>query len=646
MNLRWSLLGLLLGSGLLAQRLPESWRVSDPELAAYFAAEVARLEHRCLTDVQTLSDWQAQREERRRQLLDMLGLWPLPPRTDLHPVVTGVVDGDDFLVEKLQFQSQPGLYVTANLYVPKGLTRPAPAVLYVCGHSPVKTNDVSYGNKAAYQHHGIWFAQHGYVCLVLDTLQLGEIQGDHHGTYRLGQWWWNRRGYSPAGVEAWNGVRALDYLESRSEVDRQRIGMTGRSGGGSYTWTAAAIDERVRAAAPVAGMTDLRNQVVDGAVEGHCDCMFFVNTYRWDFPLNVALIAPRPLLLVNTDSDTLFPLDGVQRVFAEARRIYGLYDAYDQIGLVIGPGPHEDSQNLQVPVLRWFDRHLKGESPPLTDAAERLFSPDQLRVFETLPADQRNTRIQETFGPTAHPLPTDRAALRRELLERVFGGWPDDPGPLALREVAVEEHEGLRLRGWEFSSQPQVTLRLFAMDRPGNPLRSVRLTLFDDAGWARWRAALPAQFGRALGAQEANPDPASHAEDVLPGDGELWVWFAPRGLGPHAWPGDERKQIQLRRRFQLLGQTADGMRVWDIRRALEAVRRLSGATEVEVTAAGRLASLAALAALMDDQPPVLRLRALPESRDDEADLLNFTRVVEASRLREILGRHTQVTITP
>jgi len=210
---RWTLLfGFVIGWTAPAQRLPDSWRISDSHLSAYFESEVVRLESGCLADVQTLSDWTSQREERRRQLFEMLGLWPNPPRTELKAVVTGTVDGDDFTVENVQFQSQPGLYVTANLYLPKGLIRPAPAVLYACGHAQVKTNDISYGNKTAYQHHGIWFARHGYVCLTIDTLQLGEIQGDHHGTYRLGQWWWNRRGYTPAGVEAWNGIRALDYL--------------------------------------------------------------------------------------------------------------------------------------------------------------------------------------------------------------------------------------------------------------------------------------------------------------------------------------------------------------------------------------------------------------------------------------------------
>ena len=83
--------------------------------------------------------------------------------------------------------------------------------------------------------------------------------------------------------------------------------MTGRSGGGSYTWTVAALDDRVRVAAPVAGITDLQNHVVDGAVDGHCDCMFYVNTYRWDFPTAAALLAPRPLLICNSDKDTDLP---------------------------------------------------------------------------------------------------------------------------------------------------------------------------------------------------------------------------------------------------------------------------------------------------------------------------------------------------
>ena len=161
-------------------------------------------------------------------------------------------------------------------------------------------------------------------------------------------WWWLNRGYTPAGVEAWNCVRSLDYLLSRAEVDGARLGVTGRSGGGAYSWWIAAIDDRIQAAVPVAGITDLENHVIDGCVEGHCDCMFFVNTYRWDYPQLAALIAPRPLLISNTDRDRIFPLDGVVRTHAKVARIYDLYDAADKLALHVTAGPHKDTQELRM----------------------------------------------------------------------------------------------------------------------------------------------------------------------------------------------------------------------------------------------------------------------------------------------------------
>ncbi|HSU67295.1 MAG TPA: CocE/NonD family hydrolase, partial [Tepidisphaeraceae bacterium] len=297
---------------------------ADQMLADYFRIETERLSSRCLADIHTADDWNAKKGEYRRELLEMLGLWPMPARTDLKPVITGTIDHDDFVVEKLQFQSSPGLYVTGDLFRPKDSTKPLPAILYVCGHAKVKEGNTSLGNKTFYQHHGEWFARNGYVCLVIDSLELGEIEGIHHGTYNLGMWWWHDRGYTPAGVEAWNGIRAIDYLCSRPDVDPSRIGMTGRSGGGATTWYVSALDERVKVSVPVAGITDLQNHVVDGTIEGHCDCMFMDNTYRWDFPLVAALVSPRPLLISNSDKDTIFPLDGVYRLHEKVRRIYKL----------------------------------------------------------------------------------------------------------------------------------------------------------------------------------------------------------------------------------------------------------------------------------------------------------------------------------
>src|SRR5690606_10393315 len=190
----------------------------DALLAEYFKIQTAELTEQNFAEIKNLEDWTSRRSEYRRQLLEMLGLDPMPKRTSLNPVVMGTVESDGVVAERLYFQSLPGLYVTANLYRPIRKTEPLPAILYVCGHAKSKVDGVSLGNKTAYQHHGEWFARNGYVCLTIDTIQLGEIEGIHHGTYRQGMWWWNNRGYTSAGVEAWNCIRALDYLPSRDEV--------------------------------------------------------------------------------------------------------------------------------------------------------------------------------------------------------------------------------------------------------------------------------------------------------------------------------------------------------------------------------------------------------------------------------------------
>ena len=509
---------------------PHPWAV-EPKLAAYFEAETAKLRDACLADVQSLEDWEAKRGEYREELLEMLGLDPLPERTDLKATVTRRIEREDFAVENVHFQSRPGLYVTGNLWLPKGVDGPAPAVLYVCGHGGVKIDGVSYGNKVHYQHHGAWLARNGYVCLTIDSLQLGEIEATHHGTYRYKMWWWNNRGYSPAGVEAWNCVRALDYLQSRDEVDSERLGVTGRSGGGAYSWWIASIDDRIKAAVPVAGITDLENHVVDGCVEGHCDCMFMVNTYRWDYPLVAALVAPRALMLENSDTDRIFPLEGVIRTHAKVRDIYRLHDAADQLGLVITPGPHKDTQELRVPAFRWFNKHLKQDDSLLTMAAEALMEPADLKVFEKLPEEQLNTTIHETFVPIAAPpkVPKNKDEWQAmcdgwmgALRTKVFRGWPEEGRPLCLRERATTEREGLVLREYSYSSQEHVSLPLFVVERIGAKSKRVEMRVLDDQGWAEWASPIGLESFR------SEPRGVSETLRQLEGDARscctTWDW--------------------------------------------------------------------------------------------------------------------------
>ncbi|MCS6852794.1 MAG: prolyl oligopeptidase family serine peptidase [Gemmataceae bacterium] len=637
---------------------PAAARRGDAWLAAYFRAETRRLADACLSDIRTLADWTSRREEYRRQLREMLGLDPFPERTPLQAQVTGTVDHPEFTVEKIHFQSRPGLYVTGNLYIPKGLKKPAPTILYVCGHSRVVHDGVPLGAKTHYQHHAGWFARHGYVCFVIDTLQLGEIEGIHHGTYRYGMWWWNSRGYTPAGVEAWNGIRALDYLETRPEVDKERFGITGRSGGGAYSWWVAALDDRIQAAVPVAGITDLENHVVDGTVEGHCDCMFMVNTYRWDYAQVAALVAPRPLLITNTDKDRIFPLEGVQRLHQKVRHIYRLYKADDRLGLQISEGPHWDVVELQVAAFRWFNRFLKKEDPPIEQAARKFFEPPQLRVFSALPADQLNTRIHETFVPAAQPrLPADAADWARlrdgwlsQLRERSFRGWPTQADDLDVQQAFTAEHQGLRLTAYDFTSQQPFRLRLYVLRRADDAKDElVVLNVLDDREWKKFLAWARVGFADRLQDEplpEADPKEYEGTTRMLRKFRWAMAYVAPRGVGPTAFDPNEKKQTQIRRRFMLLGQTLEGMQTWDVRRAVQALRTIDQLRDVPLWLQGHrhMAGVALYASLFEPDIKRLDLWELPRSHHQGPDYLNVLRFLDVPQAVALAAERSAVRL--
>ena len=637
----------------------------DAMIAEYFRAETKRISDACLAEIETLDDWNAKKGEYRRQLLEMLGLDPLPEKTDLKAEVTGRVEHEEFIVENLHFQSRPHLYVTGNLYVPKKIDKLLPAILYVCGHGASKKDGVSFGNKVSYQHHGAWFARNGYVCLTIDTLQMGEIEGIHHGTHRYGMWWWLNRGYTPAGVEAWNCVRALDYLETRPEVDKNRFGVTGRSGGGAYSWWIAAIDDRIKAAVPVAGITDLQNHVVDGCVEGHCDCMYMVNTYRWDYPQVAALVAPRPLLISNTDSDGIFPLDGVVRTFEQVRRIYRLHEpamkgATANVALNISPGPHKDTQELQLHAFRWFDKHLKGEEKPIEMAAVKFFEPEQLKVFKSLPADEINTKIHETFVAPAEPakVPADKAeweamqeTWRLALSERSFRAWPGAVSASAVKQLFVAERDGLRLSGYEFNSDEATSLHLYVLIPVALkvPERNDVIIVPSNERWSETLGHLRPAFERQLKDEQLPaPDPETWKGLAynLPKGKTAITFVCPRGIGLTNWDQTQRKQVQNRRRYYLLGQTLDANQVWDVRRALQAVRTINdlAQTPINLFSEGRMGGIAVYASLFEPPVDTIEIQQLQLTHRDGPIFLNVSRYLDMPQAVAMAAERSKIVL--
>ena len=579
----------------MAQSKPSDSTFGDALIERHLTLETARLGERVHEGANSKEEWEAKRGELKQQFFDMLGLWPLPERTPLNAKVTGTIERDAFTVEMIHVQSKPGLYVTGNLYLPKRIEGKLPAVLYVCGHSG-KGRD---GNKTAFQHHGMWFATHGYACLIIDTLQLGEVAGIHHGTYNRDRWWWHSHGYTSAGVECWNGVRAIDYLVSRPEVDPEKIAVTGISGGGAATFWIAAADERVKVAVPVSGMSDLESYVTDKVCNGHCDCMFLYNNYRWEWSTIAALIAPRAMLFENSGYDPIFPLPANERIRDRLAHLYRWYEKKpgDLFDIGVTPGGHSDNVELRLMAYRWINKHLKHDNAEVSEPPLPMIDGKELRVFPEevdLPQDSLNAKIDESFVTLAKPTtPTNKAeyaawskSLREGLSERVFREWPDQVPAASF----AEDPSGTNAAADKPVAKP-LLLRtedevLVMLQRHQTTAGSKR----DENQAARiWLVVL----------NEDDPEGVlpEWTKDLIP-QGQSAAVLSPRGCGATLKWTQKNPPNYVERAHALLGRTVDAGRVWDIQAVSRALHETDSAERtIAVVGKGRAGVLGAYAAL-------------------------------------------------
>ncbi|MCS6865114.1 MAG: prolyl oligopeptidase family serine peptidase [Gemmataceae bacterium] len=588
----------------------------DAMIRHYLAAETKRLSARFMDGVTTKPAWEKVRPRLKQEFLFMLGLDPLPEKTPLQATVTGTLEVGDVVVDKLHYQSRPGLYVTANLWRPATLPQGAklPAILYVCGHSS-RGRD---GNKTAFQDHGRWFASHGYVCLVVDTLQLGEIAGIHHGTYREGRWWWHSRGYTPAGVECWNGIRGIDYLSSLPYVDAEKIGVTGISGGGATTNWIIAADDRVKVAVPVSGVSDLECYVTDQVINGHCDCMFFHNLYQWEWTTALALFAPKPLLFANSDNDKIFPMSGNKRIIERLRKCYDMLGAKDNVDEHVSKGGHDYREDLRVAIFQFFHKHLKGDKAAVKDAKFDKIEGKELRAFPEdtdIPKDTINAKADETFVPVAQvELPTEKnfkewkAGLLKQLREKVFRTLPEKVPEASRTELG------------EYETEPGIVCSLQRLGPVRGKTGATYVVLnpdenTDDA-WKVWEAR--------------------YANDSIYG-------LFPRGGGPHKWTRKNPPNT-VERSLVLLGQTVDSGRVRDV---IALMTRAANLGPVRLVGTGPAGIIAAYAALV--MPEAARLSEIvildpPTSHRDGPHFLNVMRVLDIPEALGLLAPAVKLTL--
>lgn len=301
--------------------------------------------------------------ERVREAIQR-GMGPWPERTELNARTVWTKDFGDHRIEGILFESRPGLFVTANLYLPTSGTPPYPAVLGPCGHGrEAKAHDV-------YQIVWTNLARRGFVVLTYDPIGQGERLSflDEKGEPRF--WGTTEHthlgvpalllGYSFARDEIWDGIRALDYLESRPEVDKTRMGCTGNSGGGTQTAYLMALDKRIRCAAPscyITSLTRLFETIGPQDAEQNLTGQVAEGIDQADY---VEACLPRAILVCAAKKD-FFDIDGTWSSFREAKGFYSRYGLPEAVDLVEAPGEHGFAVTQRTAMYHWMARWLKGE---------------------------------------------------------------------------------------------------------------------------------------------------------------------------------------------------------------------------------------------------------------------------------------------
>ena len=327
----------------------------------YFVRQVRSASDRHLdrlSQLHTTADAQEYVRSAQQRIRKSFG--PEPQRTPLNPRVTGVVERDSYRIENVIFESRPGFPVTANLYLPKGETQPMPAVVGTCGHAG---NGKAY---APYQSFAQGLVRLGYVCLIYDPIGQGErlqyVNEDlsskiencvfehlHAGNQQFlvgeffGMW------------RAWDGVRALDYLLTRPEVDSQHIGVTGTSGGGTLTTWLCGIEPRFTMAAPSCFVTTFRRNLENEVPQDTEQCPPSTLALDLDHADFLAAMAPKPIIILAKERDS-FDVRGSEETYDRLRRLYRLLDAEDKVALFVAPTEHGYSQEHREAMYSWFGR--------------------------------------------------------------------------------------------------------------------------------------------------------------------------------------------------------------------------------------------------------------------------------------------------
>ena len=337
--------------------------------------------------LRTREDWENRQELVRGKLMDLMG--PFPGKTPLNPQITGTLYKDGYRVEKIVYESMPGLYVTGALFIPEGIDPGgAPAILNFIGH-----NQIAF-RAELYQIIILNLVKKGMIVFAIDPPGQGErvqyydpeIEFSSIGYSVIEHCYAGNQvflsGASIAKYFTWDGIRAIDYLLTRSEVDSSRIGVTGFSGGGTVTSFVSALDDRVSVSVPSSWATASKRQLeTRGAQDAETELARSV-AEGITFEDLLAVRAPKPTLMTFASRDQYLPLQGAREALWEVQRAYEAFGKKDNIRLVVDDYEHWMTPKLRIALYSFFMEHfgLAGDSG---EEDIELLNPEDLQVTST-----------------------------------------------------------------------------------------------------------------------------------------------------------------------------------------------------------------------------------------------------------------------
>jgi len=542
----------------------------------------------------------------RSRMLEEIG--GFPEKTPLNARVTGILKRQGYRIEKLIYESQPRYFVTANLYVPETGAGPFPAVLGTAGHSA--------GGKSysLYQRAWIGLVKRGFVVLAYDPPGQGERS----------EYWDSETGRSRVGIgvpehimaglqclltgtniaryEIWDGVRAVDYLLTRKEVDPQRVAAIGNSGGGTQSAYLAALEPRLAAAVPSCYITSWSRLWENPGPQDSEQVFAGFLRDGLDFPDFLIAFAPKPIMMLTAIQD-FFPIDGARATYAEAKRVFGLLDREDRVGFFEYDDQHGWSTPRREATYRWFARWLQDRQDDGKEPAFETLPPEALNATETgqLATSLKGETVQSLNAALAERVHARRAALRNRNLAGLVAARLAVDGPRGLppwqKRGDSIEREGYRIEKIEMQPEADIIVPLLAFVPEGGEQHKPAVLYLNSAGKAADLAGIEALV--------------KAGNVVFSADLRNWGESAPPSSGRSGYTA----AYQVAQRAFLVGKTLVGMQTYDALRAFDLLAARHEVDAKRITVMGKEAGavVALYAAVLEPRIAAARMDAPPQS---------------------------------